>query len=228
MKLEALAQSLLEWSSSLRASTGMLQAFAKPERKCRHDSAKLIKAIRLASYLKGGPTRLAKVVAQALQISTPLVLAKTLATGLQRSAALPSSSIIRRYELALDIAMTFVLRRRSLEAAVWRYGHADSSPVAGYDWFWSQHVEVKKSKAVRTYRALNRLQTAITVWAQEHQVAEGSFEDDSDIDEDMSWRFEEPAEEWCGLAEGHQGEHIRGSEHACCAWQWKPWSGAQG
>ena len=51
--------------------------------------------------------------------------------------------------------------------SVCRYGHADSSPMAGYDWLWSQYMEINTSLVVTTYTAITKVQTAMLTWTAE-------------------------------------------------------------
>ena len=57
-----------------------------------------------------------------------------------------------------------VLRRQRPTTPMLRFGLADSSPIAGYDWLWSQFIEIPRSQAFRTYRAVCQLQASIEAW----------------------------------------------------------------
>jgi hypothetical protein len=160
------ARRLSRWSSSLAdadAEEGGLHS------RFRHRSLKLITAIRLTRDIKGGPRNLLSVVKKCLILAVPSILAKSLIESLEQpeNSTIPSASIIRRYELALDIAMHLLVQSRSRVDTVFRYGHADSSPIAGYDWMWSQYVEVKEGHLAQTYAAVVKLQSAISLWAED-------------------------------------------------------------
>ena len=60
-----------------------------------------------------------------------------------------------------------------------RYAHADSSPIAGYDWLWTQCTEIQDSKIFATYRAINSLQAAASTWVSGHKPPDNVDDDDA-------------------------------------------------
>jgi hypothetical protein len=87
--------------------------------------------------------------------------------ALDRPGAVPSASTVRRYELALDVSLQLYVQTKSPHTQVHRYAHADSSPVAGFDWLWSQYVEIKDVYIFQTYTSILQLQAGTTAWAQD-------------------------------------------------------------
>ena len=73
-------------------------------------------------------------------MSTPRTYAEVLLKRWKHSA--PSRSHLQRHELSIDIAL--LLHMQNLEAGQYvRFGLADSSPVAGHDWLWSQRIQIR-------------------------------------------------------------------------------------
>ena len=89
-------------------------------------------------------------------------------------ASLPSACIIRRCELSLDAALMLVQRDRVASAglaagkpSVVRFGWADSSPIAGFDWIWSEYHEISRDRLVETFEAAVSLANATSTFARE-------------------------------------------------------------
>ena len=106
---------------------------------------------------------------------------------------IPGATIIRRNELSLDIAIQLLLHQRSADSEqVWRYGHADSSPMGGYDWMWSSWIEVPRVMAFPVYKAINRLQLATHAWVEEKLAG---LADEDKLPADW-WDDGQPCPEW--------------------------------
>jgi hypothetical protein len=145
----------------------------------RHDSRKMLHVIRLASKLRGGASSLAEIVAKSLAAVLPNFLQQSflddaLDLRIDVKAALPSPAISRRYEIALDIAL-MLLQRNSVQSSASsgssfvRMGLADSSPMAGFDWLWSEYYELDKRNVVSTFEAVVSLTGAIEAFAREQE-----------------------------------------------------------
>ena len=142
----------------------------------RHSSRKLLDCIRLSSLLKGGPSSLVQVVAQSLSTVLPEFMREPFLRNLLRrgdgsSQLLPSASLIGRYEIALDVALMLLTKQRAVQKCV-RVGWTDSSPLAGYDWIWSQYHEIPESKLIPCFLAVNRLSDAISAFVAEQEERE--------------------------------------------------------
>ena len=117
----------------------------KNEVHIRHSAGKLFQCLKAAAVLKSGPLGLCDTVESCLRIAAPAFLVPAVTHKLRsgsRHDRLPSSSLLRRYEICLDVAITLIAKDRE-PLLFARYGHADSSPMAGYDWFWMQRVEIR-------------------------------------------------------------------------------------
>ena len=121
----------------------------------------------IASNLKGGSGKLGEIVKRCIVLASPPILTKLMIESLETRVALPSKSTIKRYELALDISLQFFLREVPAFLGVSRFGHADSSPIAGYDWLWSQYVEIRDAHLAHVFRAVINLQAAVASWASD-------------------------------------------------------------
>ena len=75
--MEAVVRNLQDWGAALWSCSPLCPPVTFGG-KFRHDSLKLIQCIRLCSYLKGGPSRLAEVVVNSLTVAAPRLLAATL------------------------------------------------------------------------------------------------------------------------------------------------------
>ena len=150
------------WSFSWRQAMGMLNGPGGVSR-FRHTSHKVLDCIRLSAHLTGGSSSLVDVVAQSLASVLPEFLREAFIKNVTKPSSnrrlLPSASLIRRYELAFDVALMLLSRKRaSSVSSCIRVGWSDSSPLAGYDWIWSQYHEVDKSHLLATFRAISSLQ----------------------------------------------------------------------
>ena len=79
---------------------------------------------------------------------------------------IPSHTLLRRYQLALDVAIILLARRRiaKLHAdgeTVARWAWSDSSPIGGFDWLWNRLIEIAESKVVQTSDAIMDLMAGV-------------------------------------------------------------------
>ena len=128
--------------------------------KIGYSSADFINTIRFAKYLKGGGSALADVLKQALELAMPATYKKCFqALALSKQ---PSASLVRYHELALDLALNLTERERAatVEDAA-RVDWSDSSPIAEYDWLWSQFREVAGPNLIAVFEATVALERDI-------------------------------------------------------------------
>jgi hypothetical protein len=137
----------------------------------RHSSKKLLQVIRLVLKLRGGSSTLADVIAKSLALALPSFMQPAFLNDISDlvadvKAAMPSAALVRRYELALDAAM-MLLQRKAAEAdradgsSCIRMGLTDLSPMAGFDWLWSEYHEIRQDNLVATFQAVVSLTCAI-------------------------------------------------------------------
>ena len=151
--------SLRAWSYSMWEHRGMCKELSSNGR-FLHCSRKLLECIRLASFLKGGPSSLQQVVERSLLLAAPRIISPELLDSVRASSntkLLATPSLLRRYELALDMAL-ILCSRTNWSSSLWaRYGHADSSPMAGFDWLWSQHNQIQPSCLVKCFECIRQV-----------------------------------------------------------------------
>ena len=168
-----LTRTLDSWGGSWKSAMGMLNISGGGS-KFRHTARKLLDCIRLSTCLTGGPSNLANVVAQSLSLVLPEFLRAPFLSNIksQKHGIIPSASLVSRYELALDVALCLLARETADQGCV-RVGWTDSSPLAGYDWIWSQYHEIRESMLLSCFQAVHKLHHAISV-----VVAESEERDD--------------------------------------------------
>ena len=117
-----------------------------------YDTLVLLRALLLSGFLSS-TTRMKRVVQDAVKIMFPGVLDvltdRLLSGG---SGLVPSKSTISRGLFGLDVAL-MLLVRWDTRASVWRFGWADSSPQAGFDFLLSAHDEIDEANAIPVLRA---------------------------------------------------------------------------
>ncbi|CAE7581880.1 unnamed protein product, partial [Symbiodinium necroappetens] len=186
------------WSLSWRQAMGMLNGPGGVSR-FRHTSHKVLDCIRLSAHLTGGSSSLVDVVAQSLASVLPEFLREAFIKNVTKPSSnrrlLPSASLIRRYELAFDVALMLLSRKRaSSVSSCIRVGWSDSSPLAGYDWIWSQYHEVDKSHLLATFRAISSLQQGVASFVEEQRQLHQDLLD-GDEPEKIRWPTS-PLPEW--------------------------------
>ena len=159
-----------------------------------YSTQKLVECIRLSSLLKGGASRLADVVIASLSMTLPAYMREPYLHVVKNHRTLPSETLVRRSELALDISILGLANNR-LRASVGsftRSGLADSSPVRGVEWLWSQYSQVQTSDVIKVGEAFETLAHAIQAFVTELRVDVDGEEDDITIPV-------EPLAEWVPL-----------------------------
>ena len=144
VELATMVRQLDKWRDALLNNSGELPNVNLTQSRFRHTSEHLVETIRLVSKLQGGPSSLRDVVKKSLALAAPGFIARPLIQALeaeQKTKRLPSPSLIRMNELAIDIALMLFTRRRPSKPVA-RFGHADSSPISGVDWLWHQFTEL--------------------------------------------------------------------------------------
>ena len=117
----------------------------RTQKRFRHSAVKLFDSLRAAALLKGGPETLCETLIRCLQTAAPKFMVPAVLEQITQGGKkerLPAPSLIRRYELSLDIALNLLVQERTPSAFV-RFAHSDSSPMAGYDWLWMQLTEIR-------------------------------------------------------------------------------------
>ena len=81
---------------------------------------------------------------------------------------MPSATVLRLHEFTLDVALLLAERWTSFanRGAVVKYMLADSSPVAGFDWLWSMHYEIKKEDLIELFESVVRLSLATSQFCE--------------------------------------------------------------
>ena len=157
------------WSFSWRQAMGMLSIEGGGTR-FRHKSRKLLDSIHFSSMLTGGPAALVDALAQSLAIALPEDLLRSIT---------PSPAIVRRCELSLDVALMLLSREEWGATRCIRVGWTDASPLAGYDWLWSQFHEIPSSELIRCHAAVTSLQQATSAYVAEHEQEQEQADEDA-------------------------------------------------
>ncbi len=150
------------WSQCLKAACG-----ASLGSRFRHDTKRLLHCIRMSAALKGGAGKLADIIAQALASVLPTFLQRAFLSDVSGEllgdvrALVPSASLMRRYELSLDAALMLIQRESAGSSEVVRVGWADSSPMKGFDWAWSEFHEIRVRDLVSTFEAVVSLAASV-------------------------------------------------------------------
>jgi hypothetical protein len=147
----------------------------------RHNSKCLLQAIRLAANLRGGASSLEDVITQSLAASLPPFLQRSFlddVSGRLKPEVVkhpPSATSIRRNELALDVGLMLLQREASIKCSTspcFRVGWADSSPIAGYDWIWSEYHEIAHRDVLACFEAVVSLAAATKSFAEHRESVE--------------------------------------------------------
>ena len=157
--LDQYVSTFQSWYADLLSSHGVAPGLSF-HRKFVHSSKVLVKCVRMASFLKSGPSALVDVLEQGLSLVAPRFISNGLLEALHKKPSKPPSpSLLRRYELALDIALILAVRARQGRGHgdSFKFGHADSSPMAGFDWLWTQTTELSMQNSVRALKAVHTL-----------------------------------------------------------------------
>ena len=160
--LQHFARTLEGWKRQLLWAKGHLLDRSDASR-FQHESEKLLECVLLSRSLHTRAQQLTPLIVKGVEMSVPPFLAATICQQMQSKASsfstntcrLPSRTKLLRHELSLDMALVGVCRELSESLRCCRYGWADSSPLAGHDWFWSQEVLIKESDIIPTFRAFH-------------------------------------------------------------------------
>lgn len=115
----------------------------------------LIRTLFLSASLRNMDSA-REVVRHAVQALFPAVLDTLLDRILSNKLAVPSKSTISRGLFSLDVALMVMVRDHT-DHRVLRFGWADSSPTAGFDFLLSAHDEMFTTDIVRAAAAVNVL-----------------------------------------------------------------------
>ena len=115
----------------------------------------LLRSVFLCGHLSSMKP-IKEVISEAVHIGFPQLFRQAAARILtEPTFGVPSKSTLSRAIFALDCAL--MLREQSDDRAWVRFGWADSSPQAGFDWLLSAHDQVLDIDLVRAARAVKDL-----------------------------------------------------------------------
>ena len=230
--IEGVATTLREWYESLdepnqRKSYGG---------RFKHATWTISECLRLSQQLKAGSNSMQDVVMRCLRLELPSALRGNFLDDIHSPFAQhhPSPALLRRYEIAVDVALLLWKRDHSVaHPDVARYGMMDSSPIGGIDWLWQAYIEIDREKLWETFEAVVGLQNETAEFAQrmaERYACRRQTPDWTD------WRSDEPTppmwKEWHATVLDNIREHIdppaalgsghRGLAHkcSCVAYTW--------
>ena len=177
LRLETIVDKLDQYQLSHQIQAGIIK-MEGAHSTYRHSAKKMLECLRLASFIKGGSRNLALVVEHSLRAALPGITDEDLGSAKQ---ALPSRSLVQLNDLALDVGLVYCqLDDYDLNSC--RVSWSDSSPVAGFDWIWSQAHEVKEDRLLATFDAVLELAAATKQFCKERDEAEKAGRE-SDADE---------------------------------------------
>ena len=177
VQLAAIVRSLDGWRLQVAEAAGEVNAVhVYNGRAWKYSVETIFHSVRFAAELKGGVSKVEKVLRLAITLAAPAAMAGTLCRSLQQTAdeldqhdsakihsnILPSPTTIRRGAFAVDLAMMH-LRQQTYCAKTLRYLWSDSSPQAEHDWLWSQVHEIREDLLIVTFEAANPLQVFSTL-----------------------------------------------------------------
>ena len=193
-RLSSVASALQGWQEALLACNGLVPPVSVG-RRFVYSSQKLVQCIRLAAGVKGGADNLASVAERSLALVAPRFLAGPMLEGWNSSPglhnAIPSATTLRRYEIALDISLILTQRHRAHGHPTFKFAHADSSPIAGFDWLWTQWTEIGVHQAPSAYVAICKL---AGLAKELRDAADALPEDDDDCP--VSAAVNDPPQHW--------------------------------
>ena len=144
LELQEVADLLLSWREQLGLATGQLCRIDSRFGQFTYDAKKLLQAVLLSKSLRN-KSALQKAVELSIEIAVPKLMGGVLIESLQGQLApdtlrIPSAATVAKHELSLDMAIVGLTRKMSAQTpGYWlRYGWSDASPLAGFDWLWSQ------------------------------------------------------------------------------------------
>ena len=122
----------------------------------KYTSKVLLHSALIALQTKGGGQRLREVVRDALHIVFPAGSVKAMMESLEKETGTPSSSLLARTRLVLDISLLIIARESHLIPCS-RYAWADASPAKGHEWIWLQTVAILEADLLPVFEAVLRL-----------------------------------------------------------------------
>ena len=174
--LEHAINMIASWAHAMREMAGEVR-LPNVRSRFRHTSLRLLDCIQLSSYIRGGANNLVEIIRRSIAAAMPPILAQYFLSSLERRSAsarlMPSPSSIRHSEFSLDLAL-MLYHKSNLPKKCIRYFWSDSSPMAGFDWLWSQYHEIDSDSLVSTFEAVRALVRGVKVWCDEER---GSDED---------------------------------------------------
>ena len=160
--LEANVLTLRSWSRALWVAHGIVSSEkTEGDSNFLHSSLQLWQCISMSRGLKGGPAALKQILLDSMRIAVPKNFCDAFVESIESplSSVVPSPSTIARANLPVDIALCLYERDRwDDNKPTYRYAWSDSSPMAGYDWLWSQFKEISKEWVVPLWRAACKVQ----------------------------------------------------------------------
>ena len=146
-----------------------------------YDSSALIQAIKMSSSLKGGADKLAETVARSLALVLPGQFqeafldhvmmpgdeVKPVKLNADTEKLVPSSSLVRRYELALEFAIMILTRKmKEKNPDGEKFQLHDSSPYADFEWLWSMYIELASEDIIPTFEAVNEMRRRVSEYVK--------------------------------------------------------------
>ena len=123
----------------------------------RHNTSAILDCIRMLRF--ANLSKLPDLIERCFRIALP----KGLQGPVQKRRKLPSRSLLFRYEIGLDMALSILQQKSNTLAEKYRrWGLADSSPQARFDWLISQYREIKESLIPEVFEATVALERLIT------------------------------------------------------------------
>ena len=125
---------------------------------------------------------------QALLVVAPPSMRPTLISSIEDEGARnpPSDTTVRRAELAMDVSIMLDQREHYPGERVHRFLWCDASPVAGFDWLWSQYREVRHHRLVETVRAMHKLSASVRASVPDSVHGDG-MDEEPPLDPSPDW-----------------------------------------
>ena len=143
----------------------------------QHSGVALLQCLQAARNIKGGSAALLEMVKRCLLLILPrATVDKCLAAARQ----LPSGTLLRYYELQLDLSLMLMMRERNTKEAMVVYAMSDSSPQKDYDWLWTLATLVPKKDIILAFTTMRRQHDAMREAADALQQLEEQAEPDDE------------------------------------------------
>ena len=197
LQLTSVISGLCAWRDRMRSP--FVDMEVSEHKRFRYSASKLVECIRLSALLRGGADRLVDVLLKSLSLIVPEFMRSGFIHELKKPGhAVPSASLIRRSELALDMSMVFFTQDRSREHSerVYRSNMIDSSPIRGTDWLWSAYKEAPQNKVIEIVDSFEYLYNAFNAFVEQQRL-KARQEGIEDFSTYMKSNLPmEPKEEW--------------------------------